>query len=217
MPPVLFRQTCLQTSWLATTEWWRLAATGECAGSPAVSFCGRRRLLSCARCDGNPLHLLPPHLPLPNLSSPPLHSLRICSLFHEIINALLELRSLQSGTSLDKQQWEALQQHLEAAAAADAAAAAEAAAGSVDGGGGGGVASPPRSGGHSQTASFGLPGLDVQLPGRARHSRGGGGGGLGIAGHHRTGSIAASMRVGHIPAGSTDAGGCADVRLRIDV
>jgi len=99
---------------------------------------------------------------------------------------------------LDQQQWAELQQHLEEAAAADAAAAAAALADQRQSGGseaGGQQQQEGQASGRtlSKGGSFGIPGS-------ARHTRG-------QIVHHRTGSIAASMRVGHIPAGSTDAGG----------
>ncbi|KAL4433742.1 hypothetical protein ABPG75_000183 [Micractinium tetrahymenae] len=120
-------------------------------------------------------------------------------LFHEIINGLLELRSVPAGTSLDKHQWAELQAHLEEAAAADAAAAAVAAAELQRQGGAASAGAQQAAEAAAtlvKTGSFGLPGL----PGGARHMRG--------AAHRRTGSIAASLRVGHIPAGSTDAVAC---------
>lgn len=122
---------------------------------------------------------------------------RACRLFHEIINGLLELRSIPTGTTLDQQQWDQLQQHLEEAAAADAAAAASSAAeqGAAGGQQDDAAAQQQAAGGLFRGNSFGLPTS-------ARHQRGGG------AAHHRVGSIAASLRVGHIPAGSTDAVAC---------
>lgn len=118
-------------------------------------------------------------------------------LFHEIINGLLELRSAPTVTSLDKHQWAELQAHLEEAAAADAAAAATAAAElqrQGDAASADAQQAAEAAAALVKTGSFGLPGL----PGGAQHRRG--------AAHRRTGSIAANLRVGHIPAGSTDAG-----------
>ena len=139
------------------------------------------------------------------LSQPP----TCCRLFHEIVNGLLELRSVPTGTTLDQQQWEELQAHLEETAAADTAAAAAGTAAAAPqqqeqqqgAASTGAAAAQPQQGQGQQgvatlakTNSFGLP---ISLPGSARHQRA----------HQRAGSIAASLRVGHVPAGSTDAGG----------
>lgn len=133
--------------------------------------------------------------------------------FKQIINGLLELRSVPTGTTLDQQQWAALQEHLAETAAADAASGAAAAAlpGEEQQQQGGAV-QPPAAASPQQQQRASLP--SCGLPAGARHARGG----AAIA-HHRTGSVAASMRVGHIPAGSTDAGallqphcGCLGVR-----
>lgn len=132
----------------------------------------------------------------------------------QIINGLLELRSVPTGTTLDQLQWAKLQEHLEECAAADAAAAAAAAEQQQadTGSSGGNGAAPPPPPGQGQRAGGGSGGLahgggSCDLPGSARHVRGGGGAMV----HHRTGSIAASLRVGHIPAGSTDAGALGQV------
>lgn len=184
--------------------WWLLVATGE--GSHGRLMC----LWLGLRARFNPTHPRDCTLPWNTLihhlnffaNFPRPHpcssrSAEPCSLFHEIINGLLELRSVTSGTSLDQHQWAELQQHLEETAAADAAAAAAAAVQTAVEGG----QPPQQHGGEQQvqeaaqakSSMFGVPGC-------ARHSQ------PQIV-HHRTGSIAASMRVGHIPAGSTDAGG----------
>lgn len=120
-----------------------------------------------------------------------------CSLFHEIINGLMELRSVATGTTLDQQQWAELQLHLEETAAADAAAAAIA-GGPVAQAGQAGGAQPP-AGSQQQASGPLVRGSSFGLPSGPQHQRRRGG-------HQRLGSIAASMRVGHIPAGSTDAG-----------
>jgi ceramide kinase len=121
------------------------------------------------------------------------------SLFHEVINGLLELRSVPTGTTLDQQQWAALQQHLEQTAAADAAAAAAAGAADAQAGQAGGM--QPPTGGQQQGGGPLVHGSSFGLPTVPQHQRRRGG-------PQRAGSIAASMRVGHIPAGSTDAVAC---------
>lgn len=115
---------------------------------------------------------------------------------------------MPTGTSLDKHQWAELQAHLEEAAAADAAAAAAAAAELQRQGGAasaGAQQAAEAAAALVKTGSFGLPGLQ----GGARHARG--------AAHSRTGSIAASLRVGHIPAGSTDAGALESPLARCEI
>jgi hypothetical protein len=113
------------------------------------------------------------------------------SLFNELVNALLELRSVATGTSLDQGQWQSLQQHLETAgAAALAAAEGERQAGAAQG---------PEPGAQAPQLAQQLFDDGLGLPTSARHARGG-------ATHRRTSSIVASLRIGHIPAGSTDAG-----------
>lgn len=104
---------------------------------------------------------------------------------------------MPTGTTLDQQQWAELQQHLEETAAADAAAAAGGAAAQAGQAGG---AQPPAGGQQQGGGSSLARGSSFGLPSRPQHQRQRGG-------HQRVGSIAASMRVGHIPAGSTDAGG----------